>query len=125
MEDFAGLARKLGLTGHAFGLTRRKTRKLACLRFALGHAFAEAPDAVSHLHGDPAGNAAGPHQLERRELPPGLIAVDDGAGEQIAGHGGGVEPLPAEARGEPDAGAELADLRHAVHGAAERAGPGV
>ena len=33
--------------------------------------------------------------------------------------------MAAEAGGQPDAGAKLAELRHAVHGVAERAGPGV
>ena len=45
-----------------------------------------------------------PKSIRRAEMPPSLIAVDHGAGDQIAGHRGGVEPVPAEAARQPAPG---------------------
>src|SRR5215470_2490064 len=59
---------------------------------------------------------AGPNQLERQEAPPGIVAVNNGARDEVARHCCGVEPLAAECAGEPDAGLDFADLRHAVNG---------
>ena len=58
--------------------------------------------------------------------PPALIAPQDAAGDQLSGHGRGVHALAAEPARHPQAFAQLANLRHAVHGlaggAAERIG---
>src|SRR5262249_61083278 len=69
--------------------------------------------------------AARPDQIERREQPPGFVAVVNGAGEQHAGHRGGVEAVCAEAAGEPQPGRYLAQLRHAVQRRSDGAGPGI
>src|SRR4029077_16992525 len=77
------------------GLARLPVGDFAGMRAARGAAVAVALDPGAQLNGDAAGGAARPYQLERRELLPGLIALDDGAGNEIAGHGGGVVPMAA------------------------------
>src|SRR5262245_25058087 len=67
---------------------------------------------------DPPGHAAGPYQLERREQPPAIVASQDATRDQLPGHRRGIESLAAEAACDPKPFAELADLRHAVHGLA-------
>ena len=98
-------------------------REFRSPRPALGHGRAQAFRPIIGLRHRAADDSAGPNELERRELPPGLIAVDDGAGDEVAGHRRGVEAVAAEAARQPHAGTELADLRHAVDRVAERAGP--
>src|SRR5262249_25531258 len=70
-------------------------------------------------------SAAGPHQLEWQEQPPRIVALVDRTRDDVARHRGGVEPLSAEAAGKPQAGRQLADLRHAMQRVAEHAGPDV
>src|ERR1700688_2750699 len=106
-----GLLRACLLLRQKFGVARLPVRDLASVCLAFGDAIAEPFDPGAHLNGDAAGDTSGPHQLERRELPPVLIAFDDGAGDESAGHGGGVEAVTTEAGREPDAGTELAELR--------------
>src|SRR5436309_5267539 len=72
-----------------------------------------------------ADGTTGPHQLEWQEQPPGVVALIDRARDDVAGHRRGVEPVAAEAAGEPQARRELADLRHAMQRIAEHAGPEV
>src|SRR6185369_8874471 len=65
----------------------------------------------------------GPDQFVGRELPPGLVVLDDATRYQVAAERRGVEPMAAEAARHPDAALGLADLRHAMYRAAERAAP--
>src|SRR5262249_59184571 len=81
------------------------------------------PDA--NLRGCRPEHAARPDELERRELPPGLVAFDHSARKQIASHRRGVQTVAAESAGEPDARPELADLRHAMHCDSQAAGPSI
>src|SRR5579875_3814269 len=78
---------------------------------------------IDALRGGTADDASGPDQLVGREQAPGLVAFDDAAGDELAGHRRGVETVAAETARHPNARRDLADLRHAVYGAAERAGP--
>jgi hypothetical protein len=71
------------------------------------------------------GRAAGPDQLEGQEQPPGRVASDDRPRNDVAGHRRRVDAMSAEAAGQPDAGNDLADLRHAVNGIAQDAAPGI
>jgi len=66
-----------------------------------------------------------PDQFERREQPPAFVAPQDAARDQLAGHRRGIQPLAAEAADHPQALSQLADLRHAVHGLADSAAPGL
>ena len=49
--------------------------------------------------------------------------MQDGFGEDFAGHGGGVQPVATEAGDVPDIGLHLAQLRHPVAGVGHEAGP--
>src|SRR3954452_21268462 len=73
----------------------------------------------------PSGPPSGPYQFERRKQPPALVALHDAARDQLAGHRGGVQALSAEAAGHPKTFSQLPDLRHAVHGLADRAAKGM
>src|SRR5205807_1661437 len=87
-------------------------------RDAVGASFVEGVaqplDPVIGLHCGAAHNAARPNELERTELPPGLVVLENGAGDEVAGHGRGVEPVAAKPARQPHVMAEFADLRHAV-----------
>src|SRR5689334_25209509 len=72
------------------------------------------------MAGNPPGHTACPHQLERREQPPAIVAGQDAARNQLSGHRRGIETLAAEAARDPESFAKLADLRHAMHGLASR-----
>src|SRR3954447_7844905 len=72
-----------------------------------------------------AGAAAGPDQFERRKQPPALVSQHDAARDQLPSHRGGVQALPAEAARDPESLPQLPDLRHAVHGLADRAAEGL
>src|SRR5579872_6793860 len=91
---------------------------------ALGGRLSEAFKPDAHLNRSAAQQSAGPDQFKRRELSPDVVAMHHGAGDQIAGERSGVEPVTAKTAGEPHPGSKLADLRHAVHGVAERPRPG-
>src|SRR5262249_45225349 len=104
---------------------RLPVRQFARLGAPLVDGGAQAFDPDADLPGCPADYATGPDQFERRKLPPGLIAIDDGARDEIAAHRRGIETMPAETAGQPDARTDLADLRHAVHGDPQTAGPGI
>ena len=88
-------------------------------------ARARRDDQVEHCCAAAAERAAGPDQRERREHLPGPVALDDGARHHLAAHRRGVEAVAAEAAQQPEPGRDLADLRHAVHGVADHADPGV
>src|SRR5207245_2668433 len=79
------------------------------------------PPQADQVAGNPARRATCPDQFERREQPPALIAPQDAAGHQQPRHRRGVEPLAAEAAGDPQAFAQLTDLRHAMHGHSDSA----
>ena len=98
---------------------------LAAVRHAAMDSSSPARRPVEHLLRHAAINPAGPHQRERREQLPGAVGLDDAARHDLAAHRGGVEPAIAEARQEPQAGRDLADLRHPMHGVAEEPGPGI
>src|SRR3954452_19913113 len=70
---------------------------------------------------DPAGCPARPDQFERREQPPALVAPQDAARDQLPGHRRRIQPLAAKAARDPEAFAQLTDLRHAMHGQADGA----
>src|SRR4030095_5494675 len=76
---------------------------------------------ADEMSGDTAGRATGPDQLERRKQPPALVAPQDAARDQKARHRRGVEALAAKTTRHPKPFSQLADLRHAVHGDADRA----
>src|SRR4051812_20091604 len=84
---------------------------------ACGGGTRPAPDS-DQLPGNPPGRSPRPDQLERREQLPALVAPQDAAGDHLPGHGRGVHALAAEAACDPEAFAQLADLRHAMHGLA-------
>ena len=96
-----------------------------CARALRGPFLVFATPPIGALTTDAAGTAAGPDQFEGLELPPAVVALDHSAGDQIAGHRGRVQAMPAEAAGQPDARRQFADLRHAMHRHAEFAGPGI
>src|SRR3954469_21014247 len=70
---------------------------------------------------DPPGAAPRPDQFERREQPPALVAPQEAARDKLPGHRGDFQALPPEAAGDPQALPQLPDLRHAMHGPADRA----
>src|SRR5580704_13325657 len=98
-------------------------RKASCACAALRVAVARSFDPDPHLRGDTPKDAAGPDQLKGRELPPRVITGDNSAGNEVAGHGGGVQAVAAEAARHPHARTEFADLRHAMHRVAQSASP--
>ena len=61
---------------------------------ALGERVTHPFDPIVGLHRGAAQNPARPHELERRELPPGLIVLDDSAGDEIAGQAVVLSPWP-------------------------------
>src|SRR5262249_6318831 len=104
---------------------RLPVRQFARLGASLFDGGAQAFDPDADLPRCPADYATGPDQFERRKQPPGLIAIDDGAGDEIAAHRRGIETMAAETAGQPDARTDLADLRHAVHRDSQSTGPGI
>src|SRR5262249_25255904 len=88
--------------------------RLALTRRARLEALEPVEPPIKDLHRRAAEAAASPDELEGREQSPRVVALDDGLGEKIAGHGGGVEPGTAEGAPAPKAGRKLADLRHAM-----------
>src|SRR6202007_1518770 len=79
---------------------RLPLRRFTCLGASLvpGGPQAFTPDA--DLPRRPADYATGPDQFERRKLPPGLIAIDDGARNEVAAHRRGIQTVPAEPAGQ-------------------------
>src|SRR5262249_8292461 len=98
---------------------------LALARRARFEALEPVEPPIKHLHRRAAEPAAGPDEFERREQSPRVVALDDGFGENIARHGGGVYAMTAEGARQPNAWRKLADLRHAMQRIAEHPGPGV
>src|SRR5688572_9905439 len=74
------------------------------------------PPQADQMAGGAAGGAARPDQFERREQLPALLAPQDAARDDLPRHCRGIQPVAAEAAGDPQSFAQLADLRHAVHG---------
>src|SRR5689334_23826594 len=89
---------------------RLPVRQFARLGAALFDGGAQPFDPDADLPRRPADDATGPDQFERRKLAPGLIAVDDGARDEIAAHRRGIETVPAKTAGQPDARPDFADL---------------
>src|SRR6476619_4570840 len=79
------------------------------------------PPQADQMAGDAAGGASRPDQLELREQFPAFLAPQDAARDDLPRHRRGVQPMAAEAAGDPQPFAQLADLRHAVHGHSDRA----
>ena len=79
------------------------------------------PPHADQMAGDAAGGAARPDQFERRKQPPALVAPQDAARDHLPRHRRGIQPMAAEAARDPQPFAQLADLRHAVHGHPDRA----
>src|SRR5260370_104882 len=98
---------------------------LALTRRARLEALEPVEPPIKDLHRRAAEAAAGPDELERREQSPRVVALDDGLGQNIARHGGGVESVTAEGAREPEAPRKLADLRPAMQRIAAHARPGV
>src|SRR6266481_8266209 len=88
-----------------------------------GGGGASPPPHPDEMSGHPAGHAARPNQFERRKQPPALVAPQNAARNQLPGHCRGVQTLTAEAAGDPQAAAQLADLRHAMDGLSDSAAP--
>ena len=109
----------------AGGAARRfaRARLLAIARQALPDPVDRPRAPINALRQRPAEHAAGPDQFVGRKQPPGRIGLDDAARNQFAAHRRGVEPVSAEAARHPQAALDLADLRHAMDGATERAAP--
>jgi hypothetical protein len=99
-----------------FEVASLAVHKLTRLGATLFDATTQPLDPGTRLGCGAAETAAGPDQLERRELSPSLIAFDDSARDKVAGHRRRIEAVPAKAAGEPYPGPELTDLRHTVHG---------
>src|SRR6266481_3046152 len=78
---------------------------------------------ADEIAGHPAGRAAGPDQFERRKQSPAFVAPQNAAGDQLPRHCRRVQALTAEAACYPQSPAQLADLRHAVHGVSGGAAP--
>ncbi len=66
-------------------------RRLGGAGAALGCGIAGPFHPIVQLCGRPAQYSTRPNEFERRELPPRLIAVDNGAGDQVAGHRRSIE----------------------------------
>src|SRR5262249_44051725 len=97
--------------------------QFACFGAALFDRRLQAFDPEAELRRRPAEYATRPNQFERRKLPPSLIAVDNRARDEVRAHRRRIEAVTAETAGQPDAGTEFADLRHAMHRDPQRAGP--
>src|SRR4029077_9317175 len=82
-------------------------------------------DPNADLRRRPAERAAGPDEFEGRELTPCLIALDDGARNEVAAHCRCVQSVAAATAGEPNPRPEFADLRHPMDGDSQSAGPSV
>jgi len=70
---------------------------------------------------DAAGGAARPDQFEGRKQLPAFLAPQDAPRDHLPCHRRGVQPMAAKTAGDPQPFAQLADLRHAVHGHPDRA----
>src|SRR5260370_37887315 len=92
---------------------------------ALFDRVAQTFDPNASLRRRAAEHAAGPDKFERRELTPRLIALDHGLRNEVAAHCRRVHSMAAETAGEPNARAKFADLRHAMDGDSQSAGPSV
>src|SRR5205823_8704647 len=79
------------------------------------------PPQADQMAGGAAGGAARPDQFEWREQFPAFLAPQDAARNHLPRHCRGVQTMAAEAAGDPQPFAQLADLRHAVHGHPDRA----
>src|SRR5262245_7543050 len=86
-------------------------------------AFHRAGAPVDTLRDHAADYAAGPDQFIGREQPPCFIALNDPARDELAGDRGVTQPLTSKPARQPEAGLDLADLRHAMDSAAECSAP--
>src|SRR5262249_4155183 len=111
-----GTGRGLDKPRLSFSLLALAPQFLALPRRQSGQRFALMPPPCGCACHCAADTAAGPNKFEGQEATPGIVAFHDGTCDEVAGHRGGVEPLATEGAGEPDAGLDLADLRHAVNG---------
>src|SRR4051794_12915571 len=90
--------------------------RFAIARFAGLAQFAAMKPPIMYLRDGASEPPAGPDQLVGQKHPPGIVAFGDRARDDIAGHRGGVQPVAAEAAGEPYLWHQFADLRHAMKG---------
>src|SRR5688500_10253936 len=95
----------------------------AAVLFPLVDPVLQLPEAVNALRRIRAKRAARIVETEGLEQFVSLVAVRDGGCDHLAARRGRAEAVIAEIRGHPYAGAQPADMRHAVHGAGHRAGP--
>src|SRR6185437_5219289 len=116
------LPQPLSIAGRKPRLAAR-ARPLAIARKSLLDPLDRPAAPIDALRECAAEHTASPYQFVGRKQPPGLIRLDDAARDQFATHRRRVEPVPAEAARHPQPALDLADLRHAVDGAAERAAP--
>src|SRR5260370_23007397 len=56
---------------------------------------------IADLRGDASCQAARPDQFKWQEQSPSIVAIDDCARDQVAGHRGGVEAVSPEAARQP------------------------
>ncbi len=96
-----GTGRGLGKTCLFFSLLALALQFPALPHRKRGHRFALVLPPCGRTYHCATDPTAGPDKFERQEAPPSIVALHDGAGDEIAGRGGGVEPVPAECAGEP------------------------
>src|SRR5215831_8901840 len=106
--------RALARSGLPRSLLALAPQLLALPRRQGGHSFALMPTPCDRAYHRATDLTARPNEFKRQKAPPRIIPFHDGARDEVARHRGGIEPAPAECAGEPDAGLEFPNLRHAV-----------